>query len=113
MKRVFVSHPLSDDPIVRKEENRALLERLIQKHPDVLFISPLLLFDCYETDEDIRDEIMEMCQDLIKLVDEVWSFGNTSGCMEEREYAEAEGIPLTIMVHSRLTDEERFQNELY
>ena len=95
MDRIFVSYPVSDNPIKRKEENRALIERLQKENPDVLFISPLLLFDM--EDDEKRDEIMEVCKEIIlNSCDEVWSFGDSEGCRCEREFAEMYGVPLKI-----------------
>ena len=96
MTRVFISHPLQDNVPIRRGQNRELLERLQREHPDVLFISPLLLFDYLdEDDEDARDDILATCCDLIEFIcDEVWIFGNSEGCRIEREFAESIGIPI-------------------
>jgi len=94
MKRVFISHPCSDNPPVRRGQNRELIERLQRDNPDVLFISPLLMFD-YLDDEDARDDILATCCDIIEFIcDEVWIFGDSEGCQVERKFAESIGIPI-------------------
>lgn len=96
MKRVFISYPFSDNPKKRQEENRRLLELLAKKHPDILFISPLLLFSCYkEEDAGLRDEVMDVCREIIwNVCDELWSYGDSEGCIMEREYADMAGIKI-------------------
>lgn len=91
MLRVFVSHPLSDNVPVRRAQNRELMNTLNKEFPNVIFISPLLLFD-YMDDDSKRDDILAICRLLIRHVcDEVWIFGDSSGCRMERDCAEDAG----------------------
>lgn len=93
--RIFISHPCGDNVPLRREQNRALIERLQRKYPDALFLSPLLLFDYMDDEGDFRDDIMQVCFEMIEyLADEVWVFGNSEGCREEVEFAESVGIPI-------------------
>lgn len=97
MNRIFISHPLSDNPPVRRGQNRELIERLQKKYPDVLFISPLLTFDYIDNEDEYqREEILGFCEDVIAngLVDEIWIFGDSEGCKFEREVAEMYGVPI-------------------
>lgn len=97
MQRVFVSHPYSDNPIKRREQNRNLIDILHAKYPDILFFSPVMTFDYFdveEQDEGLYDEILEFCQDIIACCDELWSYGNSRGCTIEREYAESIGMKI-------------------
>ena len=97
-KRVFVSYPFADNPAKNKLNNLELLYVLREKYPENLYISPLLLFDYLTSDEGIREDIMICCKGLITyLCDEVWSFGDSEGCMQEREYAKRAGIPVFIL----------------
>ncbi len=94
-KRVFLSHPYAGNPVQNKLKNLELLYVLKDEHPDVLFISPLLLFDYITSDEGIRDDIMRTCKDIITYCcDELWSYGDTEGCREEIEYAKKAGVPV-------------------
>ena len=75
MKRVFISHPLSDDI----EKNRKLVDDIckdiMEKHENVLPISPLHMFSYIEEEKnEIRQEIMETCYDLIDDCEEVWIY---------------------------------------
>jgi hypothetical protein len=90
MLRVFVSHPLTDNVEIRRAQNRELIATLKKRCPGVLFVSPLLLFDCEEND-DARDDIMAMCKALISACDETWVFGRSEGCAEEAALAEKIG----------------------
>jgi len=87
MKKVFISHPYSDDPL----GNLDSVEDIALSYPeDVLVISPLHLFsmyqDCIETEES-RLEILEICYALIDLADEVHFYGCSEGCQSEFRYA--------------------------
>jgi len=103
MKRVFISHPCSDNVPVRRAQNRELIERLRKENPDVLFISPLLLFDYFEEeDPKFRGEILDTCCAMMEFVcDEAWIFGDSQGCKIEREYAKKIGMPIKDFVPER------------
>jgi len=93
-RRVFLSHPYADNPAQNKLKNLELLYVLKDKYPDILFISPLLLFD-YLTSDDAREDIMMFCKGMIMyLCDEVWSYGDSEGCKKEIEYAKKAGVPV-------------------
>lgn len=88
MKKIFISHPFSDDPIDNKSKCKLLLEDLHKIYPYVIFISPLHLFDYMEDETpNQREEIMRICYTLIDLSDEIWIYGNSEGCIKEQMYA--------------------------
>ena len=89
MKRVFVSHPFTDDPIGNKEKVDLVCKEIAKE--GYLPISPLHLFAFMENDDE-RESILSMCYDLIRMCDEVWVYGNSVGCVFEREYARVMNI---------------------
>lgn len=91
MKRVFVSHPYTDNPVVNKIKADKICKRLYRQ--GVLPISPLHLFSFIETDKD-RDDIMAACFALIAMCDELWVFGDSDGTDTEVRYAWNIGIPV-------------------
>ncbi len=89
MRRVFISHPYKDDP----KENKKLVDticRELAERGDILPISPLHLFSFMENDDN-REEILQVCLRLIDICDEVWIYGDSEGCNEERDYALSRG----------------------
>ena len=95
--RIFVSFPFASNPVRNKLLNLELLYVLRDTYPSKLFISPLELFNYLQSEEGIRDDIMEFCKGLISyLCDEVWSFGESEGVVTEREYAKRAGVPVYI-----------------
>ena len=85
IKRVFISHPFKDNPIENKKKVDVICKELFEEGK-VLPISPLHLFS-YMTDDRYRNEIMEVCYDLISVCDEVWFYGESEGCKEEKKFA--------------------------
>ena len=86
MKRVFISHPFTGDPI----ENLKKVDKIckdINMDKGTLAVSPLHMFS-YMNDDSKRNPIMIMCYDLINICDEVWIYGDSIGCNQERFYAE-------------------------
>lgn len=87
MKKIFISHPYSDDPLGNLDK----VEEITSTYPEnELLLSPLHLFsmyqDCEETAE-LRQEILEICYALIDLADEVHFYGCSEGCQNEFWYA--------------------------
>ena len=94
MKKVFVSHPYSDYPHERKLQNKRLIQELKDDYEDVLFLSPLLLFDYLDTDDN-RVSVMEVCKKMIFFIaDELWVYGDSEGCRQEIEFAEMAGVKI-------------------
>ena len=94
MKKVFISHPYSDNPIENiKKVDRICKELTIQ---GVLAISPLHLFSYMESDRH-REDIMQACIRVISICDEVWIYGNSKGCKIEERAAKAMGIRVVNM----------------
>ncbi len=58
-------------------------------------MSPLHLFSFMDGD-DYRNDIIRTCFELIQISDEVWVYGDSRGCNEERRYAEFIGKPVEI-----------------
>lgn len=65
--RVFVGHPFSDSPALRRAQNRHICENLDSK--GLLPISPLELFSFYKDDGDVRGDILKFTKDLISICD--------------------------------------------
>lgn len=87
MKKVFLSHPYASNPRLNTWKNRMIIIKLQEQYPDCLFISPLLLFGLTEETPIIRRDIMQVCYHLIDICDEVWIFGDSKGCRQEKKYA--------------------------
>jgi hypothetical protein len=93
-KIVFFSYPYADAPKKRKKENRKIIKRLRKIYPDVLFISPLMMFDYLEDDRH-REDIMNVCKSMIENVaTELWYIHKSSGVIEEILTAINTGIPV-------------------
>lgn len=96
MKKVFISHPFISDPV----KNRIRVEKIckyLARH-DILPISPLHLFMFIEKETPtLRKDIMTVCKQLIDKCEEVWIFGDSSGCREEEQYAKRTGKRVRIL----------------
>lgn len=92
-KRAFISHPYKDNPIENKESVDKICKYLV--HQEIIPVSPLHLFSFYENDRD-RDEIMNICYDLIKICDVVFVFGDSEGCQLERKFAYEIDKPIEV-----------------
>ncbi len=90
MKRVFVSHPYTDNPQINIYKADKICKRLLRE--GVLPISPLHLFAFMSHDKGIRRELMSMCFDLILSCDELQVYGDSPGTQEEVKFAWAHGI---------------------
>ena len=88
MKRVFISHPFASDPEGNRKKVDSICRDLARKC--LLPISPLHLFSFMDNDLQ-RGEILRVCFKLIDICDEVWVYGNSEGCREEKAYALSQG----------------------
>lgn len=88
IKRIFISHPFSGDPVGNRQKVDKICNKLSETRK-ILPISPLHLFS-YMTDDRYRDEIMGVCYDLISICDEVWIYGESQGCRDEKRIALAQ-----------------------
>lgn len=88
-KRVFISHPF----VGNEEYNRKAVSSICKEIAEqgYLPLSPLNLFDFLDEDGDMRDDIMQVCYDLIDISDEVWIYGCSAGCRLEYAYAKSIG----------------------
>lgn len=87
MKRIFISHPFADDPIGNKVKVDSICKNI---EKNTIPISPLHLFSFMENDNS-REEIIKICYQLIDICDEVWIYGESSGCKHEMNYALSTG----------------------
>ena len=69
MKRVFISHPYSNDPENNKKSVDAICKKLIKNHDDILPISPVHLWSFMNDDGHYRNEILYVCDELIQFCD--------------------------------------------
>ncbi len=83
MKKVFISHPFADNPAGNKMKVDNICKNI---GGEILPVSPLHLFSFMEND-DKREEIVNLCCELIDICDEVWVYGESQGCKTEVEYA--------------------------
>lgn len=92
-QRIFVSHPYAMDP----EENKKKVEEICKEiwNDGMIPISPVHMFS-YMTDDRDRKEIMAICMSIIRHCDQVWVYGDSSGCREEKQFAQSCHIPVKI-----------------
>lgn len=90
MKRVYISHPLAGDIEGNRAKVDAICKALIAQG-EVLPISPVHLFGYMENDKH-REEIMRADLALLNIVDEIWVYGDSQGCLMEVERARQIGI---------------------
>ena len=100
-KTVYVSHPSLG---LDKNANNAakLIKFLVEKYPDILFISPIHTFGFMYHDLS-WDEGMRQCIALLNMCDEMWVFGNwkkSVGCNAEIEHCKQKKIPFKIIPDS-------------
>lgn len=101
LKRVFVSHPFASDPYTNRIKVVKILKELNEKHPDVIFLSPLHLFSYMEGETpEQREEVMDICFNMILISDEVWSYGDSAGCSLEKKFAIDQGKPCINMINN-------------
>ena len=95
-KYAFISHPYTDNP----EENKKSVDRICKylAGQGIIPISPLHLFSFYENDNN-REEIMNICYELIKISDVVVVFGDSEGCRMERKFAYEIDKPIEVFFH--------------
>lgn len=94
-KRVFVSHPYADNPIGNKIKANRICKYLLKQ--GYLPISPLHLFSYMENDNEIRDDIMQFCYELIDKCDIIHIYGDSDGCRKEHDYAYQMGKEIQVM----------------
>ena len=75
MNKVFISHPYSDNPKLRLLQVDYICSNL---PPNILPISPLHLFS-FEDDDSRREEILQVCFNLIDMCDEVYIYDYNGG----------------------------------
>jgi hypothetical protein len=76
MKRVFISHPYIDDPVLRKTQISEICDGITATHKDIILLSPIHMFSFIKSDDEdrYREAIMEICFELIALADEIWIY---------------------------------------
>ena len=109
MKKVFISHPLSSDPHINKILVDKICRDIIKNEKDVLPISPLHTFSFVDEETtDIRDNILEVCYNLIDDCDEVrlyiYGLSRSRGQALENNYALANDINVEYINADRLLD---------
>jgi nucleoside 2-deoxyribosyltransferase len=92
MRRIYIAHPFGG-----KDENKQKVERiikkLIKKHPDILFVSPIHCTGFYYHDV-TYEKGMEYCFELLNMCDTLLLCGDwkkSTGCCMEYGYAFARG----------------------
>jgi len=70
MKRVYICHPFSDDPVFNRQRVNEICKNIIRNEKDVLPISPIHLFGFIDEETaPLREEIMKVCYELIDDLD--------------------------------------------
>lgn len=91
MKWIFISHPLTGNEEENKAKEREICKEILESKQG-LPISPLALFNFIDKEsQDLREMIMAVCKRMIDICDEVWIYGDSPGCREERQYAKKQG----------------------
>ena len=73
-----------------------ICKNILQQHKDILILSPVHAFGFFPTEAD-QSKILEQCQALLELADELWVYGDwcsSEGCQTEIRYAETLKIPV-------------------
>lgn len=91
MHKIFISHPYTDNPAENRIKANKICRGIVEEGN--LPLSPLHLFSFLENDT-AREEIMMVCKSLIDISDTVHVYGNSYGCLIEKEYALAMGKEL-------------------
>lgn len=73
MKKVFISHPFSNNPTLNQKLVNKLCKKIITKDNSIIPISPLHLFSMYDSEtKELRKECLKISLKLIDLSDEVY-----------------------------------------
>ncbi|MBO8161325.1 MAG: DUF4406 domain-containing protein [Thermosipho sp. (in: Bacteria)] len=106
--RIFVSHPYANNPELNKKKVEKICRYLVRK--GYIPISPIHLFSFYKNDQEAdREEIMNICRHLIRISDEVWIYGDSPGCRQEKIWAKEMGKPIRIMYEEDYSSFEDFK----
>lgn len=81
---MFLSHPYLDDPEENMKQVTAIASALLDK--GVLAVSPLHLFTYIDSENNLREDIMTICFQLIEYYPLIRT-RSSLGCDEELEYA--------------------------
>ena len=98
-KIVYVSHPYGG--LKENEEKVAsLIQSLMKKFPNFLFISPIHAFSFAYHEVKTYEEGISYCLWLLDKCDEMWVLGNwekSKGCKVEVEFCNKQNIPYYII----------------
>ena len=95
MKRVYIIHPFQG-----KEENRKKIDEICRVVAKMGFlpVSPVHAFGFLKDEvPEERELALKLCQELIKVCDQAWLFGDwkkSEGCKIEIQAAEKTGVPI-------------------
>lgn len=95
VKKIYLSHPFGGKFINQYRVGRCM-QRLVELHPNYLFISPIHLFGVLYHSVSY-EKGLEYCLELLKECDELWILhddGKSKGVAAEREFALKNGIPI-------------------
>lgn len=68
MKKIFISHPYSDNPELNLKRVDYICKKLVREE-NIIPISPLHLFSFYDEEPKYREKILEVCFDLESISD--------------------------------------------
>lgn len=109
MRKVFISHPYISNPELNRKRAEVICKYAIRH--GYLPLSPLHMFS-FIPDDTGRVDIMHICFKLIDIADEVWVFGDSKGCRQERAYAERIKKPVRLFYpdidYEQMMKENRF-----
>jgi len=106
-KKIFVCHPYKDNPKINKENVEVICREITNN--GYLPVSPLHLFSFMENDNE-RNDILQLCLEIINICDEVWVYGDSDGCRNEMRYADSINKPVRIL-HNSLTKREKINTK--
>lgn len=100
MKKVYISHPFSENIADNAEKIREICQQVSDR--DILPIAPQLYLPYFVDELTQREKAMRFCLELITLCDEVWVYGDHSqGMTQEIEFAQRQGIRVVEMNGAR------------
>ena len=76
-----------------------ICKNILQQHKDILILSPVHAFGFFPTEAD-QSKILEQCQALLELADELWVYGDwqhSEKSKKEIKYAEILKIPVSYV----------------
>ena len=98
MKLIYIAHPFGGNQ-ENVEKAQLIITKLLHKHPDCTFYSPLHATGFFYSQLTYLDG-MEHCFEALSRCDELWlceGWKDSRGCNMEYGFAKAKGIPIKFV----------------